>query len=161
MGDTDTESRRLLTQQSIDASNRPATTNRQATTGRVEFTGGETVLLDEIRAIAKHLDIIDVQLPVQRQWIEAMQALREPLDRLEKGLHDGSSLDLQAFSEVLGEHLGEQKSTLREIRGQLAGIRTRLDSLVWIQKELGYQGQRIAAVERRLTTLVETKLDPA
>jgi hypothetical protein len=119
----------------------------------------EAPLMDEIRAIAKHLDIIDVQLPVQRQWIEAMQALREPLDRLEKGLHDGSSLDLQAFSEVLGEHLGEQKSTLREIRGQLAGIRTRLDSLVWIQKELGYQGQRLSAIEKRFATLVETKLD--
>lgn len=135
-----TESRRLVTQQSIDAS---------------------PTLLDEIRAIAKHLDIIDVQLPVQRQWIEAMRALREPLDRLEKGLHEGSSLDLQAFSEVLGEYLGEQKSTLRELRGDLAGIRTRLDSLVGIQKELEYQGQRMSAIEKRLATYFTTKLDPA
>lgn len=54
----------------------------------------------------------------------------------------------------------ELRSILRELRGELAGIRTRLDSLVGIEKQLGYQGQRLAAIERRFATLVETKLEP-
>lgn len=88
----------------------------------------EATLLDEIRAISKHLDIIDVQLPVQGQWIEAMQ-----------GIH----------------------AVLRELRGELAGIRTRLDSLVGIEKQLSYQGQRLSAIEKRLAALVETRVTPA
>ena len=86
----------------------------------------QQVLVDEIRAVAKHLDIIDVQLPVQGQWIEAIQ-----------GLH----------------------ATVRELRGELAQIRTRLDNLVAIEKQLSYQGARMNGIEKRLATLVETKLD--
>ena len=48
---------------------------------------------------------------------------------------------------------------LRELRGELAGIRTRLDSLVAIEKQLSYQGARMSGIEKRLTTLVETRLN--
>lgn len=58
------------------------------------------------------------------------------------------------------EERGEIRSALRELRGELAGIRARLDSLVAIEKQLGYQGQRLTAIEKRLATLVETKVTP-
>jgi hypothetical protein len=48
---------------------------------------------------------------------------------------------------------------LRDIRGELTGIRTRLDGLAAIEKQLGYQGQRMAAIESRFVTLLETRLD--
>lgn len=47
---------------------------------------------------------------------------------------------------------------IRELRGELAWIRARLDSLVAVEKQLAYQGQRLTAIEKRLATLVETKL---
>jgi hypothetical protein len=53
----------------------------------------------------------------------------------------------------------EALSILRDIRGELAGIRTRLDGLAAIEKQLGYQGQRMAAIESRFVTLLETRLD--
>jgi chromosome segregation ATPase len=111
----------------------------------MRLSGGEELLLEEIRAVAKHLDIIDVQLPVQRQWIEAMQALHEPLDRIDKALQ---------------EDRDRVRSALRELRGELAGIRTHLDSLMAIQKQLEYHGARLSAIEKRLTTLVETRVTP-
>ena len=99
---------------------------------RLTRTGGKTVLLDEIRAISKHLEVIDAQLPGQHQWVEAIQGLHEPM--------------------------GHIRTAHREIRGELAGIRARLDSLVAIEKQLSYQGQRLSAIEKRFATLVETKL---
>lgn len=93
MPDRDTESRRLVTQQSIDASNRPA------------------------------------------------PAMTDPL------------LEQQRLIER-----DELRAALREVRDELAGIRSRLDSLVGIEKQLGYYGQRMSAIEKRFATLVETKL---
>ena len=52
------------------------------------------------------------------------------------------------------------RTALRELRGELAGIRMRLDSLVAMEKQLGYQGQRLTAIEKRLATYFTTKLDP-
>lgn len=51
-------------------------------------------------------------------------------------------------------------TALREIRGELAEIRTRLDSLVAIEKQLSYHGGRLTAIENRLTALVEMKVNP-
>lgn len=61
---------------------------------------------------------------------------------------------------ALGTEEDALRAVLRDVRGELAGIRTRLDSLVAIEKQLGYQAQRIAAIEKRLTTLVEMKVVP-
>lgn len=66
--------------------------------------------------------------------------------------------------ELVASRLDERddlRAALRQLRGELAGIRTRLDSLVGIEGQLRYQGQRLTAIEKRLTTLVETKLDGA
>ena len=116
--------------------------------GMMRLSGGEELLLEELRAIAKHLDVIDVQLPVQGQWIEAIGALREPLDRIEKGT--------DALGEALTQAEADQIRSLREIRGELAGIRARLDSLVAIEKELAYQGQRLSAIEKRFAMWATT-----
>lgn len=61
---------------------------------------------------------------------------------------------------ALGTEEDALRAVLRDVRGELAGIRTRLDSLVAIEKQLGYQAQRIAAIEKRLATLVETRVTP-
>jgi hypothetical protein len=74
---------------------------------------------------------------------DELRALREPVQSMEKALRERD----------------DPRSALREIRGELAGIRTRLDSLVAIEKQLGYQGQRLAAVEKRFATLAETTLN--
>lgn len=115
----DTESRRLVTQQSIDASNRlaAASTDRAR---ELTLDVSERLLLDEIRA------------------------LREPLESMDKALREGG--------------MWPEIAALRELRGELAGIRTRLDSLVAIQNELRYHGQRLSAIEKRLATLAETRL---
>lgn len=47
---------------------------------------------------------------------------------------------------------------LRELRGELVGIRARLDSLGAIEKEVRYHGQRLSAIEQRFGTLVTTTL---
>jgi 3'-5' exoribonuclease-like protein len=52
------------------------------------------------------------------------------------------------------------QTQLREIRGELAGIRTRLDSLVGVEQQLRYQGQRLSLIEKRLAALVETRVTP-
>jgi hypothetical protein len=57
------------------------------------------------------------------------------------------------------EALSILRDILRELRGELAVIRTRLDGLVAIERQLGYYGQRMEAIEKRFATLVQTTLD--
>lgn len=89
--------------------------------------------------------VLDLLREVRADLLGELRAFREPVESMDKALLDGA-MDLPAV--------------LRELRGELAGIRTRLDSLVAIEKELGYQGQRLAAIEKRFAPLAETKLDP-
>lgn len=60
----------------------------------------------------------------------------------------------------LGTEEDATRAILRELRGELTGIRTRLDSLAAIEQQQRYHGQRLLAIEKRLTTLVEMKLEP-
>ena len=79
------------------------------------------------------------------------------------------SIDASNRSADIGDDVGEFAGIrggidglgllLRELRGELARIRTRLDSLVAIEKQLSYQGARMSAIEKRLTTLVEMRLN--
>jgi hypothetical protein len=80
---------------------------------------------------------------IEEALLDQLRGLREPMDRIDRALRDDGD---------------EVRTALRELRGELAQIRTRLDSLVPIEKQLGWQGQRLTAVEKRLTTLVETRL---
>jgi hypothetical protein len=82
------------------------------------------------------------------------------LDTESRRLITQQSIDAsnQSYASPAYADLGGIHSVLREIRGELGQIRTRLDSLVAIEGQLRYQGGRLGAVEKRLTRLVETKL---
>lgn len=69
--------------------------------------------------------------------------------------------EMRAIStDLAGLRDGALLAALRELRGELAGIRACLDSLVAIEKQLSYYGGRLSAIEKRLATLIETMLDP-
>jgi hypothetical protein len=72
---------------------------------------------------------------------------------------DDTEVDHEPRRGIYDATKDEALSILRDIRGELAGIRTRLDGLAAIDRQLGYQAQRMEAIEKRFATLVQTTLD--
>lgn len=100
------------------------------------------------------------RLPTSTWMID--HCLAERMDDSRIPAQPGTEPDIlqrRTISDAEGRLQVELGPLLRDIRGELVGIRSRLDGLAAIERQLSYQGQRMAAIEKRFATLLETRLD--